>query len=51
VAAVYAGQAQLREPDQAMLLECIRATSPLSVVMAEKLDALRGWASGRAVLA
>lgn len=51
VAAVYAGQAQLREPDQTMLLECIRATSPLSVVMAEKLDDLRSWASGRAVLA
>lgn len=51
VSAVYAGQAQSREPDQGMLLECIRATSPLSVVMAEKLDELRGWAAGRAVLA
>jgi SpoVK/Ycf46/Vps4 family AAA+-type ATPase len=51
VSAVYAGQAQSRGPDQGMLLECIRATSPLSVVMAEKLDELRGWAAGRAVLA
>ena len=51
VAAVYAGQAQAREPDQAMLLDCIRATSPLSVVMAERLEALRGWATGRTVLA
>ena len=51
VSAVYAGQAQSREPDQDMLLHCVRATAPLSVVMAEKLDELRGWASGRAVLA
>ncbi|MCQ4312591.1 AAA family ATPase [Pseudomonas stutzeri] len=51
VSAVYAGQAQSREPDQQMLLDCVRATSPLSVVMAEALDDLRGWASGRTVLA
>jgi len=51
VSAVYAGQAQSREPDQDILLDCIRATAPLSVVMAEKLDELRGWASGRTVRA
>lgn len=51
VSAVYAAQAQSREPDQAMLLACIRTTSPLSVLMAEKLDDLRRWASGRTVLA
>ena len=51
VSAVYAGQAQSREPDQQVLLDCIRATSPLSVVMAEALADLRGWASGRAVKA
>tara|TARA_R100000541_G_scaffold2163_2_gene7644 strand:- start:1156 stop:2631 length:1476 start_codon:yes stop_codon:yes gene_type:complete len=51
VSAVYAGQARSVEPNQDMLLDCIRATAPLSVVMAEKLDELRGWASGRAVLA
>lgn len=51
VAAVYAGQAQSREPDQQLMLDCVRATSPLSVVMAEALDDLRAWASGRAVLA
>ena len=51
VAAVYAGQAQLREPDQAMLLEFIGATAPLAVVMAENLAELRRWAAGRAVLA
>lgn len=51
VSAVYAGQAQHRDVDQAMLLDCIRATSPLSVVMAERLDALREWARGRTVQA
>jgi len=51
VSAVYAGQAQLRDPDQQMLLDCMRATSPLSVIMAEALDDLREWAAGRAVLA
>ncbi|MFL9813342.1 AAA family ATPase [Stutzerimonas sp. VN223-3] len=51
VSAVYAGQAQSREPDQRMLLDCVRATSPLSVVMAEALDDLRSWASERTVLA
>jgi len=51
VSAVYAGQAQLRDPDQQMLLDCVRATSPLSVIMAEALDDLREWAAGRAVLA
>jgi len=51
VSAVYSGQAQSRDPDQQMLLDCIRATSPLSVIMAESLDELREWAAGRAVLA
>lgn len=51
VSAVYAGQAQQRGVDQAVLLDCIRATSPLSVVMAEDLAALRRWAHGRTVLA
>lgn len=51
VSAVYASQAQSRDPDQQTLLDCIRATSPLSVVMAESLDALRAWASGRTVRA
>jgi len=41
----------LRDPDQQMLLDCMRATSPLSVIMAEALDDLREWAAGRAVLA
>jgi hypothetical protein len=48
---VYAAQAQQRQVDQPMLLECIRATSPLSIVMAERLEALRAWAQGRTVQA
>ena len=51
VSAVYASQAQSREPDQQVLLDCIRATSPLSVVMAEAQGKLRAWASGRTVRA
>jgi SpoVK/Ycf46/Vps4 family AAA+-type ATPase len=51
VSAVYAAQAQQRQVDQPMLLECIRATSPLSIVMAERLEALRLWAQGRTVQA
>ena len=51
MSAVYAAQAQQRQVDQAMLLDCIRTTSPLSVVMAEELAALRQWASGRTVCA
>jgi len=51
VSALYAAQAQQRSVDQAMLLHGIRSTSPLSVVMAEELDALRAWAAGRTVSA
>lgn len=51
VSSVYAGQAQSRDPDQVTLMDCIRGTAPLSVVMAEKLDELRRWASGRTVSA
>ena len=51
VSAVYAGQVQSRDPDQVTLMDCIRGTAPLSVVMAEKLDELRRWASGRTVSA
>lgn len=51
VSAVYAGQVLSRDPDQITLMDCIRGTAPLSVVMAEKLDELRRWASGRTVSA
>jgi SpoVK/Ycf46/Vps4 family AAA+-type ATPase len=49
VSALYAAQAQQQPVDQALLLQAIQGTAPLSVVMAEQLDALRAWASGRTV--
>ncbi len=49
VSALYAAQAQQKGVDQALLLQGIQGTAPLSVVMAEKLDALRAWADGRTV--
>lgn len=49
VSALYAGQAQQRTVDQELLLHTLQATSPLSVVMAERLASLRNWAAGRTV--
>lgn len=51
VSALYAAQGRQQAVDQAMLLQGIQSTSPLSVVMAEDLDALRAWAAGRTVSA
>lgn len=51
VAALYRAHAENRGPNVDHVLEEIRNTSPLSVVMAEKLQALRYWASERAVSA
>lgn len=51
VSALYAAQARQQPVDQALLLHELQATAPLSVVMAEELDALRAWARGRAVMA
>ncbi|WP_315808735.1 MULTISPECIES: AAA family ATPase [Pseudomonas] len=51
VGAFYAAQARQKSVDQALLLEEIRRTAPLSVVMAEELAALRAWADGRTVRA
>jgi hypothetical protein len=51
VSALYGAHAQGRQPDQAMIREELRRTRPLSVVMAERLDRLRGWARGRTVAA
>ncbi len=51
VSALYAGQAQQKAVDQALLLHNIQSTSPLSVVMAEDVAALRAWAKGRTVSA
>lgn len=49
VSALYAGQAQQQAVEQALLLRALQSTSPLSVVMAEHLTALRHWADGRTV--
>ncbi|UUY08950.1 AAA family ATPase [Pseudomonas sp. J452] len=49
VSALYAAQARQQSVDQGLLLHNIQSTAPLSVVMAEKLEALRAWAAGRTV--
>lgn len=51
VSALYVAQARQQPVDQGLLLRELQATSPLSVVMAEELDALRAWARSRAVMA
>lgn len=51
VSALYAAQAQQQSVDHDLLLRGIHATSPLSVIMAEPLAELRGWARGRTVSA
>lgn len=49
VSALYAAHAARRPLDDALLQEELRNTRPLSVLMAEKVDALRAWALGRTV--
>lgn len=49
VAALYDAHADDLPLDQARLLKAILATRPLSVVMAEKVQALRDWARERCV--
>jgi SpoVK/Ycf46/Vps4 family AAA+-type ATPase len=49
VSAVYAASAQQQTADARHLLRELRATRPLSVVMAERVTALRAWAAERAV--
>ena len=51
VAAIYEALAQKKPPATSHVLAEIGGTRPLSVVMAEKVDALRGWAAGRTVKA
>lgn len=51
VSALYAAQAQQQSVSQALLLQSIQGTAPLSVIMAEELEALRAWADGRTVSA
>lgn len=52
VAALYAAADDgKRQPTQAQLIAEIRSTRPLSVLMAEKVEALRAWARERTVSA
>ncbi|THF64627.1 AAA family ATPase [Pseudothauera nasutitermitis] len=51
VSAIYEALPDGREPDMAMLLAELARTRPLSVVMAERVAALRAWAHERCVLA
>ena len=49
VSAMYTAHAQGRTVSQEDLLEEIRQTRPLSVVMAERVAEIRDWAAGRTV--
>jgi SpoVK/Ycf46/Vps4 family AAA+-type ATPase len=49
VSALYAAHGRQEEPRTAHLLEAVRNTRPLSIVMAEQVAALRRWAAGRTV--
>jgi hypothetical protein len=49
VSAVYAAHAADEPTTGRHVLSEIRATRPLAIVMAEKIDALRGWAQDRTV--
>ena len=51
VTAVYCAAARQEKVDSAHLLDALNQTSPLSVVMAERIQTLRDWARGRAVMA
>ncbi len=49
VSALYVALASQRPMTQADILQELKKTSPLSVVMRERIDWLRNWASGRTV--
>jgi SpoVK/Ycf46/Vps4 family AAA+-type ATPase len=49
VSALYAAHADGTPVDEARVLAEIRATRPLSVLMAEQVNALREWARSRTV--
>ena len=51
IAALYAAHARGEPLATGHLVEAIRSTRPLSVVMAERIDALRAWAAERTVSA
>jgi hypothetical protein len=49
VAALYAARALRQTPETAHILVEYQRSKPLSVLMAEKLQALRSWAAERTV--
>ncbi len=49
VSAIYQQYAKKTQLDTTMLVELINETSPLSILMQEKMLQLRAWAQGRAV--
>jgi SpoVK/Ycf46/Vps4 family AAA+-type ATPase len=49
VSSLYAAQAQEANVDTGHLLEELQQTRPLSIVMAEQIEHLRGWAAERTV--
>jgi SpoVK/Ycf46/Vps4 family AAA+-type ATPase len=51
VAALFASHAAGESPGTEHVLTEVRGTRPLSVIAAEKIDALRSWAQDRAVMA
>jgi ATP-dependent Zn protease len=51
VAALYSARAQGHPVTAASIAQELLASKPLSVVMAEKIEALRSWAHGRTVSA
>jgi hypothetical protein len=51
VSALYDAAGTGTAPDQATLLDALKQTRPLSILMREQVDALRAWAQGRCVAA
>ncbi len=51
VAALYGAHARSARLDAQHVRDALAATRPLSVMMAERIDALRAWAAGRTVAA
>src|SRR5262249_3926385 len=50
VAALYSARSGAQPVTAALIAQELQATRPLSVVMAEKVEALRAWARDRTVL-
>ena len=49
VSAIYSAHAESNEVNMQSLMHEIEITKPLSILMAEKIEALRNWAKGRTV--